>query len=305
MHIYLEIIISLIGLYIVFSIINSAIVEGIGQIVNERGKFLRKKLETFFEHTSDKSKNLIHDLYDHILIQGFKKNANDPSYIDKRIFAQSFLELVFEDNPITDENGNIKSQLSIKQSKSDKLPDKLVESLNFILKKIPNDVSNKLDYLQKEIEELYEAYMQRVSTWYKQKMRLVLGIMGVIFAVIFNLDTVNFYDILKKNDAVRTNQTQFAMLLSEREEDIMIDKSKLMPLLTSAGRDSIQDQDFLRHVLVLDKNEAKLLDSASLGIGPLKTNFSFPSLMGYLLTGLALSFGSTFWFGLLKKILGK
>lgn len=305
MHIYLEIIISLIGLYIVFSIINSALVEGIGQILNERGKFLRKKLEAFFKSSDDKSKNLIHQLYDHILIKAFKKDGREPSYIDKHIFAQTFLELVFDDKPIQNEKGKMISQLSIKPSQLDILPDDLSASLNFILKKIPDDVTNKIEYLQKEIEVLYEAYMDRVTTWYKQKMRLILGIVGVVFAVFFNLDTVNFYDILKTNDAVRANQTQFAMLLNERENDIQIDKSKLMPLLTSEGRDSIQNKDFLKEILVLKDDQKKLLDSASLGIGPLKTKFGFPSIMGYLLTGLALSFGSTFWFGLLKKVLGK
>lgn len=313
MHIYLEIIISLIGLYIVFSIINSAIVEGIGQIINERGKFLRIKLEAFFSGAKDDSKNFVHELYDHILIKAFKKNNQDPSYIDKRIFAQSFLELLFEEKVVTDEHGNTVidqnknpiSTLSIAQDKMSILPEELAKSLDFILNKIPAHVTNKLDYLQKEIEELYEAYMDRVTSWYKQKMRLVLGIVGVIFAVLFNLDSVNFYDILKKNDAVRANQTQFAMLLNERQKAITIDHSKLRPYLTPAGIDSLKNRDFLKEVLLLNEEEAKLVESASLGIGPLKTSFSFSSIIGYLLTGLALSFGSTFWFGLLKKMIGK
>lgn len=337
MHIYLEIIISLIGLYIVFSIINSAIVEGIAQLANARGKFLYKQLKRFFSPVKDASKKIVQNkeagkdietsenpdieeaeypseknptdfitsLYQHTLIKGFKKNGKAPSYINKKIFAQTFLELILQEPDTTDSNSDSFSSLSFKSDKQSQLPTELQASLKFILDKIPEDIDNKFDYLKKEIEDLYEAYMERVTTWYKQRMRFILGVAGIAFAAIFNLDTINFYHVLKTNDAVRAKQTQFAILINERKQDIELDTTKLMPFLTAAGRDSLRDIDIVKAVLNLKESEAELLSNASLGIGIHSSERTFWSPLGYLLTGLALSFGSTFWFGLLRKIIGK
>ena len=117
MHVLLEVLVSLTALYIIFSIINSALVESISQLRNSRGHYLRKKIDAFFtevdnkaeskRNLSEKLKNYfgtvfsiwLHEtsapmtdqLYSHPLIVAYKHNHKDPAYIEKGIFAKALI----------------------------------------------------------------------------------------------------------------------------------------------------------------------------------------------------------------------
>jgi len=68
MHVIIEIAISMVGLYIIFSIANSALVEGYAQLINKRGNHLKQSLDNFFQDPNNAEINLAKDLYDHKLI---------------------------------------------------------------------------------------------------------------------------------------------------------------------------------------------------------------------------------------------
>lgn len=313
MHVLIEIAISMVGLYIIFSIVNSALVEAYAQYVNKRGNFLRKSLDNFFQDPAKESINLADELYNHKLIEAFKKKKGEnPSYIDANIFTQAFMELVFENTHEKDKEfkGNIKEGVS------DKLPGDLEKTLNFIINKATEKSGVNMDKVQKEIEGLYSSYMGRVGEWYKQKMKLILGVSGLILALSLNLDSVNFFNALKNDGELRREQVAISKQLYENQAAI---ESKAQSLKDSINVSGLNPADLKANVdelltQILDKESAKTLDDnfSEFGIGlhkffkkgktPLQY---FWSILGIGLTGLALSFGSSFWFSLLKKLLGQ
>ncbi len=292
MHLYLEILISLVGLYILFSIVNSAIVEGIAQLLNTRGNYLKNKLKAFF------GKELLDSFYNKNLVKAYS-NYRNPAFIDKSIFSQSLLEVLLS---LKDDTNPLETDKDLMKL----LPDSLRDSFQFILKKAQAQGQNKLQFVQDEIEKLYEAYMEKIATWYKAYVRIFLGIAGFIFAFVFNINSINMYNILSEDDTVRMKQVQLSTLLLERKEDIELNQQKITQILVESGIDSIPNQDFLDKILnavVLKESEKPLVSSKSLGIGWLKKSEN--GFWGYLLTGFALSLGSTFWFSFLKKLLLK
>lgn len=369
MHVFIEIIISLTGLYILFSILNSALVEMCMKATNRRGLFLKEHIHNFFS----KKENLIskpnimqilgrklkstisvfkdrsnheeapfaNKMYTHSLIESFKQNRRDPEYIDKRIFSQVFLELI-EDvipkpeggvNEALNENEDLNDGLNEASHNSDKikiqenifelLPTNLQKTIHQLVGQTVDTVDYKLDKLQLEIENLYEAYMERVAEWYKAHMRWVLGIVGFIFALFFNLNTISFYKAFKTDGELRRQHVQLSRTISDNQESLTLDTAIVTRVLGEVMTDSInsiftdqhkiQIADELLDAIQIDGKPVLTKESKNkLEIGFCKifkkdqnSEYWIWGILGCILTGFALSFGSTFWFSVLKKLLGK
>jgi len=170
--------------------------------------------------------------------------------------------------------------------------------------------------VQEEIEELYESYMVRVSEWYKKKMKYLLMGTGVLLAFSLNLDSINFFTALKNDGELRREQVQISKNLSANQAEI---KSKLSALKDSMKTDNFDAnsvEDGLDNVItqILSEEDARTFDENlselkigihQFGKGKQTMGDYLWGVFGILLTGFALSFGSTFWFGLLKKMVGK
>ena len=121
MHVYLEILISIIGLFILFSIINSIFVEWVGIKINARGRYLKSRLFNFFEgkvqddglvsnvkkifsienrkEETRKFKESPHHLgkklYTHPLVKAFFQSEHRwPSYIDSKVFSEALIGIL-------------------------------------------------------------------------------------------------------------------------------------------------------------------------------------------------------------------
>jgi len=313
MHVIIEVAISMVGLYIIFSIANSAIVEGYAQLINKRGKHLKQSLDNFFQDPDNAAINLANDLYDHKLIRAFmEKNSILPSYIDPKIFTQAFMELVFKDT----HTQGAKFTGETKEGAKDKLPGELEKTLQFIMNKARDESGINMGKVQSEIEGLYDSYMSRVGEWYKKKMKVVLIITGTIFAFSLNLDSINFFNALKNDGELRREQVQIAKNLNTNRDAILAKASVLKDSLRLTNFDAKNVEQGLDDIVtqILSEEDAKTFDNnlseLKIGIhqfakGKKTVGDYLWGIFGILLTGLALSFGSTFWFGLLKKLVGK
>lgn len=303
----------MVGLYIIFSIVNSALVEAYAQWINKRGNFLKTSLDNFFQDPEDSAINLADELYNHKLIQAFKKKKGEnPSYIDANIFTQALMELVFEGTHSENSEFTGKTKEEVKG----KLPGDLEKTLNFIVNKAKEKSGVNMEKVQKEIEGLYDSYMSRVGEWYKQKMKLILGIAGLILAFSLNLDSVNFFNVLKSDGELRREQVAISKQLYANQAAI---ESKAQSLKDSINVSNLTGANLKKNVdelltQILDENSVKTLEGnfSEFGIGIHKFFENKKTFMDYFwgflgigLTGLALSFGSSFWFGMLKKLLRK
>lgn len=313
MHVIIEIAISMVGLYIIFSIVNSALVEGYAQLINKRGTHLKDSLDNFFQDPADATINLADDLYNHKLIRAFMEKKNvKPAYIDAKIFTQAFMELVFEDTHSKDTRFTGTTKKDIQH----KLPGDLDKTLNFIINKATEKEGINMEKVQDEIGSLYESYMKRVSEWYKKKMKYLLTVTGLILAFSLNLDSINFFTALKSDDDLREEQVAIAKQLYENQTEIQAKADSLKSSMDFTNADPEHLKAGVNDLIsqILDEKGAKSLEDnfTELNIGIHQFMKGKNSIADYLwgilgigLTGFALSFGSTFWFGLLKKLLSK
>ncbi len=368
MHFIIQTIISLIVIYIVSSIINSLIVEFFAQWFNMRGNFLRYHLINFFRVEKppklsafgrlvlwfkkkfdrkgiyDEITNFGELFYDHFIIKNFSKKRKEyPGYIDKKLFSNTLYDLLLKDiDPekykVTEPDDieiddNIDLEFQVKLSKPVK------QIISNILKKSAH-YEKKLDQVADEIEDLYETYMDRISEWYKRRMKRILFVSGLLIAMVSNLDSFNLFTAFKNDSQLRNEYYAIAQQVGQLES-IELQDSVKQQLTQKLLKKVIKKEDTL---LVIDP---ALVDSVTIGtvleivlpaglqkishtnelplgwrkdVADLKPSRFYNAdhfmngyfemlrawlvkLIGLCITGVALSFGATFWFDLLKKLL--
>jgi len=311
MHVFLQVIISMVGLYIIFSIVNSALVEAYAQYFNKRGHFLKKSLDNFFQDPLDKSINLAEDIYNHPMVLAFMKNKSKlPSYIDKKIFSQVLMDLVFTKS--SDHEDEFTAEMS--EVHSNKIPDGLKSTLRFIINKTKVNGEINMLGIQEEIEHLYESYMTRVTNWYKGKTKIFLGIAGFLLALLLNLDSISFYQALTHDGNLRREQVDISKQLDANREAIEQKVASLKDKVNTSELSTAQINANIDGLIgeILDEEGADTfnanLGKLHIGINQIaKGKSSFwdwlVGLAGIALTAFALSFGSSFWFEVLRKII--
>jgi hypothetical protein len=135
-------------------------------------------------------------------------------------------------------------------------------------------------------EQWYDDSMERVSGWYKRRAQVMIWGLGLVLAVVMNVDTVRIGRVLWNDKPVR---------------DAVVQQARRVTLTTTnapkaQGDDSIQKT--ADSVGKLEKLKVPMGwssdDTDGWGWGG--------KLLGLLLTGAALSLGAPFWFDLLSKV---
>ena len=90
----LEIALGLFFVYLLFSIICSAVNEFIAGAFDLRARTLKSSLRKLLEDPA--AKDLVDRIYDHPLVAGLTKRTQGPAYISPRIFSVALLEVAME-----------------------------------------------------------------------------------------------------------------------------------------------------------------------------------------------------------------
>jgi hypothetical protein len=147
-------------------------------------------------------------------------------------------------------------------------------------------------------------------------MKFFLAVTGIILAFTLNLDSINFFTALKNDGELRRSQVQISKSLNSNSEEILNKIGTLQDSLNLSGYSPQEIKRGLNDITLqlMDKKNAEALEDnfTELKIGLHKftagkktTGDYIWGIFGVLLTGFALSFGSAFWFGMLKKLVGK
>jgi hypothetical protein len=303
----LEVMIGIIFIFLLVSIICSALREVIEAWLKTRSAYLERGIRELLQ---DKDGNgLCKSLYEHPLIFSLFSGAYTPgkpskdapllangkqlpSYIPAKNFAVALMDIAAR-GPKTDEVS------------SD--PQSPVISLDTIRMNVQNfnspfvqralltaidTAQGDINKVQKNLEEWYNSAMDRVSGWYKRSTSWILFWIGLFVAIGMNINTITIADYLFRNDTAR---------------------HALVARAEAAAKDS--------SVLHANYNEARAaLDSLNLPIGwsagwgsPRRqyeggykpgfwNNFLAP-ILGLLITALAATMGAPFWFDVLNKVM--
>ncbi len=152
----LNVAIGIVFIYLLVSLIVTAVNELIAAIFKMRGRVLWQGLCTLLP-SGTKKENMAEQVYRHPLIAGLSHSGR-PSYIPSHTFALALLDV------ISGGTGHI-AKLKQLEGKIDLLPAHLSRSLNLLLHESKGD----LEKFRMNIEAWFNDSMDRVSGVYKRK----------------------------------------------------------------------------------------------------------------------------------------
>lgn len=161
------------------------------------------------------------------------------------------------------------------------LPSKLKQVLLLALDKAQGDMNSAHDY----VEQWFNQGMDRVSGWYKRYTHKVMLTTALTISIGFNVNTFRVADELYRNQNLRAVvSAQVGMMTGDasKKTDIstLKDLEKAGLPIGWEGYSLIEDPCSWHGVYVF-----------------------FPSLIGWLVTAFAISFGAPFWFNVLGKLI--
>src|SRR6476646_5617512 len=159
-------------------------------------------------------------------------------------------------------------------------------------KQLPSHIpSRNFARAQASIESWFDSSMDRVSGWYKHRTQRILVVIGIVVAIVANVDTIRVAHSFYNDPGQR--QLAIAMAGSLTKEP---------PPGTSRAGDTTQTvrSDSLSTEML------HRLDGLKLPIGwpdPAFAREWSMRILGWLITGFAISFGAPFWFDLLNRMM--
>jgi len=188
----------------------------------------------------------------------------------------------------------------------DKLPESVKKSLSALAMRSQikvDSVEQELSQFKKEIEIWFDRSMDRASGVYKRNAKGVAFLIGLILAFAANADTFHIVNRLSKDTPLRYAITQNAGQITSSCSS------------SQGTQESTSQLDCIRQEVnqTLDKislplgwSTVNLSQQEEEGKGWQLNGFSFAPLrriLGWMVSGLAISMGAPFWFELLGKII--
>lgn len=167
-------------------------------------------------------------------------------------------------------------------------------------------LDNQVRQLEQEIATWFDHSMDRASGVYRRNAKGIALLIGFLTAVLINADTFHMIDRLSKDSLIRATISQAADQMISRPLPAVVPSpapSPSGPLAPSpVGLEQIKDE------------VNAVLEELPLPIGwnpaNIQTHSDHPWLMvwgkrllGWLVTGIALSMGAAFWYDLLQKVM--
>ncbi len=338
----LETIIAVVVVYLIFSIMVFALVEGIATFVQLRGKTLKTAV---FKILGSRSRNgtFAAEVYDHPQIQTLQKADNKlTSYIPASHISAAIIDIIGTipptlqlpaplDNPrqalpdagLQQENeARAKAMLFNNFVQNIELqPDSQIKTL---LRSLALQANN-METLRKSIEGWFDNCMDRATGWYKRKIKLVVFIIAGIITIGFNIDTLFIIKAARQDSTLRRELNNLA--------DRLVNDPNVNKLVTSLpGPDNDYYEDYEDDASVTSADSTavttadqplpgagrttpeerieqlkaleNIIGDTALPVGWTDANkkFTIWKTFGWALSILALSAGAPFWFDILKKL---
>jgi hypothetical protein len=307
----LDVAIGLVFVFLLLSLVASAVKEGLEALFKRRATDLEKGIGELLG-TDDIGKKFIASLYNHGLINSLfagsygDKNAVLPSYIPSKNFALALMDL---------------RNQSQGAAPTIKLPQNVRQAFDAFKITAGQDA----DKMQKQVEDWYNSSMDRVSGWYKRRTQYWLFGIGIILTLAVNVDSIAIAKRLSTDKTLREAVVQGAQQeLKSNPTPVAADQTSgtAQGTAPTAGDDPIRK--IKSNLTALDgvglplgwsealKNWRTEMDKAKnetvedMKSGLLRNaywNLIFSHIPGWLITALAVSLGAPFWFDMLNKIM--
>ncbi|CAD5947986.1 hypothetical protein [Planktothrix agardhii] len=306
--------IGLFFIYLLLSLLISEIQEFLASsIFDWRAKNLYRSIQFIL---GDSATEL---LYQYPLIKSWKdykqrvnKNSVGPSYIPNSTFALALISVIIEKSGVQPEINSLTIDDFILAINSEEIkqffdPDqiKLFKILALKTKNKAGDIPD-IEPLETAISDWFQQSMIRASGVYKRQVKMITLTIGFLVAMGLNADTLNITNRLFQEPILQENLSQSI--------NIILTNNLNSPLNNCLNSDA----DLTKNCQDLTENflYSYLFDFSSLPLGWTQSNLNqqfnsgeniviqlFKVIMGWGLTAIAISMGSSFWFDILNKLI--
>lgn len=182
------------------------------------------------------------------------------------------------------------------------VPGSVINSLSVLAKRSriktgAKSIDEELNLFREEVETWFDRSMERATGVYKRNAKGVAILIGLAIAALTNTDTFHVIGRLSKDSAIRTAITQ---QVSQQQDfnDIKVRKQFYKDLDNSSLPLGWNDDNL--------SQQYELRDSIKRGTpqeGIIKIFQFFRMILGWIISGIAISMGAPFWFDMLKKVM--
>jgi hypothetical protein len=299
----LEVAIGMIFVFLLLSLLCSAVVEYIEAKLSYRSKDLEKGIRLLLDQSPEAGGgSLSARLYEHPLVKSLYRGEKLPSYIPSRTFALALWDMAFPAEQRVNAGGGPQSLPAIREAV--RANTFISAELQQTLLALIDDAQGDFDKARKNVEDWYDSTMDRVSGWYRRRVHYILLIVGLLASALLNADSINLAKALMQNDALR--------------QSVVVSAEKAAAAPTPVPTPTPADPRERAAIAAAKIQDVRTqLDTLGLPLGWVREPVvpddprRFPGdpggwalkVLGILITALAVSQGAPFWFDLLNKII--
>jgi hypothetical protein len=239
----LDVAIGMIFIYLLLSLLCSALNELIEVLLKKRAMDLERGIRELLQPNSKAgTSTIVKDIYDHPLINGLFEGTYEnsritsgarylvgtklPSYIPARNFALALMDVVLPGvsgggksgaagatAPGSTDGATGATQLATLRAELNKFNDnpKLQKALTTLIDAAGNDIARA----RLNIEEWFNSSMDRVSGWYKRRAHVIVLVLGLLIAFWFNADSVLIVRRLASDKSLRESVVAAAVAYAQ------------------------------------------------------------------------------------------
>lgn len=285
----LDVAIGLSFVFFLLSVISANVTEGLSGLMKWRSKTLEKGIRGMLG--DDGTAN---DVWSHPLVQteldAGKKRG--PSYLSPRNFALALLDVLTKDAG----NGSQGTLRSV-DAKIGRIG--IDSDLSRQLRPLLAEADASTVRFRRSLEQWFDDSMDRVSGWYKRKSQIATIAVAVVVTLALNASAVRVVERLSTDPAVRTAVAAQAQAQATVEAGDAGAEAKQQvgegTSLKAAGQgveSAYKDLEALKLPLLWGGENVPAWN-----VGAVVT-----TLIGWLITILAISLGAPFWFDALGKL---
>ncbi len=337
MNVLIEVVVGLAMIYFVTAMLSSSVMEIVARRFSVRGKMMHEALNRL---VPDRWIHL--RLINHPMVSGLFRlrpgEGDPPSYLPARNFSIALIDTILsyeakrasakpglanddEDIENQDSAENQDQESAENQRASQGKLDHLRSAI-LVAKKDGLNIGDALELVieaapdigtaSNEIEKWYESGMQRASGWYKRYAQTRLFVIGLITAVVFNIDSLQITSSLTQSSTLRASVTASAVRMAQQESEAKPGQATFDPYAELEKHQQaglpIGYACLGRFKGLAEQGEASRSQQSSrfsVCWGEVANSLNEDLLLkclGWLLTAFAVSFGAPFWFDAMKKL---
>jgi len=308
---FLDLVIGLIFIYLIFSIASSTLWELFVNFTNLRGKMLCKWIFGNFSkfNYTDNHQKSHNEILEHPIIKSLSKDSkSNPVYISSKLFSDVLIDLLLKKELESDSSGKRVDIKMVEKCLKDIII--MVPELKSIFLQYLGEKSRSIQKLKEEIGSWYDEAQEALIGSYKRNLQKWIFAISIVLVGSTNTDTIKLASYLYNNDEAReTLATKASLFVHDSTIVGLISRIDTLTIDSAMNRSQTEIVDQLKKdVKILNNLNTELKENA-IPIGwnneDLRTyNFLdyIKKLVGLLLTALAVSMGSPFWFDILSKL---